>query len=185
MLGEDRLAEDTAQARQVRACPVGVFGEGACRPEEMLSLAVPVEVDEIVAVKAACGVADLKVILETGELVTLDNVRRASWLTLLAGLAFGLGGFLGTNGWPVMLNGAVWAPLVLLFFLRAMRGERTVSSAAWSGAVLGIAFLSGHHQIPIFICRRARRENWCRMLRCASSGRGVPRRSLFNSWWGW
>src|SRR5262249_14270813 len=36
--------------------------------------------DEITAVKQACGVAHLKVILETGELVTYDNVRRASWL---------------------------------------------------------------------------------------------------------
>jgi hypothetical protein len=80
------------------------------------------------------------------------DLKRSRAASLLAGLAFGLGGFLGTNGWPVMLNGAVWAPLVLLFFLRAMRGERTVSSAAWSGAFLGIAFLSGHHQIPIFIC---------------------------------
>ncbi|ALG13695.1 deoxyribose-phosphate aldolase [Kibdelosporangium phytohabitans] len=41
--------------------------------------------DEIEAVKAACGDAHLKVILETGELVTYDNVRRASWLALLAG----------------------------------------------------------------------------------------------------
>jgi deoxyribose-phosphate aldolase len=41
--------------------------------------------DEIVAVKAACGPAHLKVILETGELATYDNVRRASWLALLAG----------------------------------------------------------------------------------------------------
>ncbi|MBV8932325.1 MAG: deoxyribose-phosphate aldolase [Kutzneria sp.] len=41
--------------------------------------------DEIVAVKAACGDAHLKVILETGELSTYDNVRRASWLALLAG----------------------------------------------------------------------------------------------------
>src|SRR5690606_26662367 len=30
----------------------------------------------------------LKVILETGELVTLDNVRRASWLAMLAGADF-------------------------------------------------------------------------------------------------
>ena len=44
--------------------------------------------DEIVAVKDACGVAHLKVILETGELVTLDNVRRASWLAMLAGADF-------------------------------------------------------------------------------------------------
>jgi deoxyribose-phosphate aldolase len=53
--------------------------------------------DEITAVKQACGPAGatgqagrahLKVILETGELVTLDNVRRASWLAMLAGADF-------------------------------------------------------------------------------------------------
>jgi deoxyribose-phosphate aldolase len=52
--------------------------------------------DEIVAVKAACARAEggseqsahLKVILETGELATYDNVRRASWLAMLAGADF-------------------------------------------------------------------------------------------------
>jgi deoxyribose-phosphate aldolase len=44
--------------------------------------------EEICAVKEACGSAHLKVILETGELVTLDNVRRASWLAMLAGADF-------------------------------------------------------------------------------------------------
>src|SRR3954454_20356420 len=44
--------------------------------------------EEIVAVKEACGDAHLKVILETGELVTLDNARRASWLAMLAGADF-------------------------------------------------------------------------------------------------
>jgi deoxyribose-phosphate aldolase len=44
--------------------------------------------EEIVAVKQACGDAHLKVILETGELRTLDNVRRASWLAMLAGADF-------------------------------------------------------------------------------------------------
>ncbi|HEX6875723.1 MAG TPA: deoxyribose-phosphate aldolase [Nocardioidaceae bacterium] len=41
--------------------------------------------DEIVAVREACGSAHLKVIFETGELQTYDNVRRASWLAMLAG----------------------------------------------------------------------------------------------------
>ncbi|QSB15482.1 deoxyribose-phosphate aldolase [Natronosporangium hydrolyticum] len=41
--------------------------------------------EEIAAVKQACGEAHLKVILETGELVTYDNVRRAAWLAILAG----------------------------------------------------------------------------------------------------
>jgi deoxyribose-phosphate aldolase len=44
--------------------------------------------DEVVAVKQACGDTHLKVILETGELATYDNVRRASWLAMLAGADF-------------------------------------------------------------------------------------------------
>ena len=49
--------------------------------------------DEIVAVREACaredgGRAHLKVIFETGELQTYDNVRRASWLAMMAGADF-------------------------------------------------------------------------------------------------
>jgi len=44
--------------------------------------------DQIVAIKKTCGSARLKAILETGELATYDNVRRASWLALLAGADF-------------------------------------------------------------------------------------------------
>ena len=44
--------------------------------------------DEIRAVKDACGEAHLKVILETGELGTYDNVRRASHVAMLAGADF-------------------------------------------------------------------------------------------------
>jgi deoxyribose-phosphate aldolase len=44
--------------------------------------------EEVRAVREACGPAHLKVILETGELATLDNVSRASWLAMLAGADF-------------------------------------------------------------------------------------------------
>lgn len=44
--------------------------------------------DEIAAIKEACGPARLKVILETGELSTLDNVRKASEIAILAGADF-------------------------------------------------------------------------------------------------
>jgi len=44
--------------------------------------------DEIAAVKEACGDAHLKVILETGELGSLDRVRRASVLAMHAGADF-------------------------------------------------------------------------------------------------
>jgi deoxyribose-phosphate aldolase len=44
--------------------------------------------DEVRAVKEACRGAHLKVILETGELATYDNVRRASWLAMIGGADF-------------------------------------------------------------------------------------------------
>jgi deoxyribose-phosphate aldolase len=44
--------------------------------------------DEIAAIKEACGEARLKVILETGELSTLDNIRRASILAMQSGADF-------------------------------------------------------------------------------------------------
>jgi deoxyribose-phosphate aldolase len=44
--------------------------------------------DEIVQVKEAAGEAHLKVIIETGELGTYDNVRRASLLAMAAGADF-------------------------------------------------------------------------------------------------
>jgi deoxyribose-phosphate aldolase len=44
--------------------------------------------DEVRAVKETCGPIHLKVILETGELATFDNVRRASWIAMLGGADF-------------------------------------------------------------------------------------------------
>jgi deoxyribose-phosphate aldolase len=44
--------------------------------------------DEIASVKEACGKVHLKVILETGELDTLDNVRKASEIAMFAGADF-------------------------------------------------------------------------------------------------
>ncbi|HEX6813134.1 MAG TPA: deoxyribose-phosphate aldolase [Planctomycetota bacterium] len=69
--------------------------------------------DEICAVKEACGSARLKVILETGELKTYDNVRRACRIALLAG-----GDFLKTSTGKV--TPASTLPVVLLM-LEAVR----------------------------------------------------------------
>ncbi len=71
--------------------------------------------------------------------------------SLAAGMIFSFVGFMGTVTWPQMLNGAVWVPLVLLFLFRALRGDRPLASAALGGMFLGISWLSGHHQIPMFL----------------------------------
>ncbi len=79
------------------------------------------------------------------------DLKRSRMASLAAGCAFALGGWVGFTDWPQMLNSAVWAPLVLMFLLRSLRGERPWSSAALSGACFGMAWLGGHHQIPIFL----------------------------------
>ena len=86
--------------------------------------------DEIIATKAACGDAHLKVILETGELATLDNARRASWLALLAG-----GDFIKTSTGKVT---PAATPPVALVMLQAAR-----DFADLSGDLRGVKLAGG------------------------------------------
>ena len=78
------------------------------------------------------------------------DLRRSKIASMIAGCSFAFGGLMGWNDWPQMINGAVWAPLVLMFLLRVGRGVTPFANSAFAGAALGMAWLSGHHQIPIF-----------------------------------
>ncbi|MDC5698512.1 deoxyribose-phosphate aldolase [Intrasporangium calvum] len=71
---------------------------------------------QIAEVKQACGDAHLKVILETGELVTYDNVRRASYLAMLAG-----GDFIKTSTGKVSPAATLPVTLVMLEAVRHWR----------------------------------------------------------------
>jgi deoxyribose-phosphate aldolase len=83
--------------------------------------------EQIVAVKEACRrddgtSASLKVILETGELTTYDNVRRASWLAILAG-----GDFIKTSTGKVSPAATLPVTLLMLEVVRdwhRLTGER-------------------------------------------------------------
>jgi deoxyribose-phosphate aldolase len=83
--------------------------------------------EQIVAVKEACrrddgSYASLKVILETGELTTYDNVRRASWLAILAG-----GDFIKTSTGKVAPAATLPVTLLMLEVVRdwyRLTGER-------------------------------------------------------------
>jgi deoxyribose-phosphate aldolase len=86
--------------------------------------------EEIIATKAQCGSAHLKVILETGELATLDNARRASWLALLAG-----GDFIKTSTGKVT---PAATPPVALVMLEAVR-----DFAALTGELRGVKLAGG------------------------------------------
>ena len=77
--------------------------------------------EEIVAVREACARADgddahLKVIFETGELQTYDNVRRASWLAMMAG-----GHFIKTSTGKIQPAATLPVTLVMLEAVRDFR----------------------------------------------------------------
>jgi deoxyribose-phosphate aldolase len=74
--------------------------------------------EEIVAIKQACGDAHLKVILETGELATYDNVRRASWLGMLAG-----GDFIKTSTGKIAPAATLPVTMIMLEAVRDFRDQ--------------------------------------------------------------
>jgi deoxyribose-phosphate aldolase len=86
--------------------------------------------EEIAAVKEACRGAHLKVILETGELVTYDNVRRASWLAMLAGADF-----VKTSTGKVGVNATTPTALVML--------EGVRDFAELTGKLVGVKVAGG------------------------------------------
>ena len=99
--------------------------------------------EEIVAVKAALRRrAHLKVILETGELATYDNVRRASWLAMLAGADF-----IKTSTGKVQPAATLPVTLVMLEavrdFARAVTGRKVGREARGRHP-----HRQGRHQVP-------------------------------------
>ncbi|WP_246108794.1 deoxyribose-phosphate aldolase [Streptomyces sedi] len=106
---------DTAEAVAAGADEVDmVIDRGAFLAGRYLSV-----FEEIVAVREACGDAHLKVILENGELATYDNIRRASWLAMLAGADF-----IKTSTGKVGVNAT---PANTLLMLQAVRDFRAAT----------------------------------------------------------
>ena len=77
--------------------------------------------EEIRAVKEVCGTAHLKVIFETGELSTYDNIRRCSWLAMLAGADF-----IKTSTGKVAVNATPASTLLMLEAVRDFRAATGV-----------------------------------------------------------
>lgn len=90
---------------------------------------------EIEAVRSTCGDAVLKVILETGELVTYDNVRQATWLAMLAGADF-------VKTSTGKIKPAATAP-VLLTMLESVRSWHTLT-----GRFVGVKAAGGIRTTP-------------------------------------
>ena len=77
----------------------------------------------------------------------LGRSRRAS---VLGGILYGIGGYVGNTDWPQTVNGAITSPLVFLYLFRAER-TRAVRDALLSGFFMGFGWLAGHHQMNLLV----------------------------------
>jgi len=77
--------------------------------------------------------------------------NRSYSASILAAIGFGCGGFLGTVAWLDVAAGAIFTPLVLLYLSRSVHGRQPWRNAAISGLFLGLAWLCGHHEVPLLV----------------------------------
>ncbi|MBO4645571.1 MAG: deoxyribose-phosphate aldolase [Bacteroidales bacterium] len=94
--------------------------------------------NEIAAIKAACGTAHLKVILETGELKTADNIYKASQLAIAAGADF-----IKTSTGKIAVNATPESFLVMLDAIKS-HYEKT-------GQMVGMKPAGGISDVPTAI----------------------------------
>jgi hypothetical protein len=72
----------------------------------------------------------------------LRDLKRSFAASIFGAAAFATGGFFLDIGWPQMLNGAVWAPLVFLFLLRSVGIIRYLSLSVWRLPACGFTIWS-------------------------------------------
>ncbi|HLY18194.1 MAG TPA: hypothetical protein VKR61_13270 [Bryobacteraceae bacterium] len=123
---------------------------GAAYPLNWLLFSLPLRRHHIAAAALAwylVAIHFMAALFCYGLARSMGRSRRAS---LLAAFVFSFGCFLSFYDWPQMMNGAVWGPAVF-FFLTRVRTTGRRSDAALAGAALGMSWLSGHHQVPIYI----------------------------------
>ena len=84
--------------------------------------------DEIAAFKDACGAAHMKAILGTGDLMTLRNVARASWVAMMAGADF-----IKTSTGKEAVNATLPVSLVMVRAIREY-AERTGMAVGFKAA---------------------------------------------------
>ena len=130
---------------------LGQAQPGAAYPLNWLLFLLPLDHGQISTVALQWYFVTIRLMAVVFAYLLCRDLGRSRIASATAGFVFGLGGVVGTTGWPQMANGAVWAPLVFLFLLRAARGKRLFANAALSGMFLGVAWLSGHHQLPTYV----------------------------------
>ena len=129
---------------------VGQGLPGAAYPLNWLLFAMPLEDGHIMPAVLAWYLVVMHYMAALFCYGLARGLGRSRHASLLAGIVFSFGCFLSFYDWPQMMNGAVWGPAILYFLFRVRRSGKP-ADAALAGAALGMSWLSGHHQIPIYL----------------------------------
>ncbi len=86
-----------------------------------------------------------------GAYALCRHLRRSRAASIAGACVFSFGGFTGSAPWLDVLSGAIWIPFICLFFLRSIRGPKPLANAGLCGFMLGVSWLSGHHEVPLMI----------------------------------
>ncbi|MBI4909156.1 MAG: hypothetical protein HY820_36390 [Acidobacteria bacterium] len=86
------------------------------------------------------------------------GLGRAS--SISGGVLFSVLGFLGSAPWLDVANGVSLAPAIMLFTFRLATRRMCVRDSLWLGFVIGMSWLTGHHEIPLI----------CGLIMCGAIG---------------
>jgi len=84
-------------------------------------------------------------------LLIIDLKVRTRLPAVVAGVFYAIGGVPGNAIWFQFVTETIYAPLVLLFIFRSLRGIRPLGNSAVAGLLLGFSWFSGTHHIPIIM----------------------------------
>jgi hypothetical protein len=131
-----------------------LFGQGqpgAASPLNWLLFLMPMKQALIAPAALNWYYALLRYIAALAAYALCRDLSCSRMASVLGACIFGLGGFVANAGWPVMVMGAILSPLAFLHLFRVERGIQPKWNAILSGFFLGLCWLSGHHQAPLYL----------------------------------
>ena len=128
---------------------IGQTQPGPVYPLNVAMLMMPLDTDGSLKTSTLNGYfVLLHFIAALGAYLLCRGLKRTRTASLLGAAAFSFAGFTGSVPWLDVLNGAIWIPYIAHFVIQAIR-LRSMRHAALAGLVMGVSWLSGHHEIPL------------------------------------
>lgn len=128
---------------------IGQTQPGPIYPLNVAMLMMPLDADGSIKTSTLNGYfVVLHFIAALGGYLLCRGLKRSRTASLLGAAAFSFAGFTGSVPWLDVLNGAIWIPYIAHFTMQAMR-LGCYRHAALAGLVMGLSWLSGHHEIPL------------------------------------